>query len=99
MNEGNSLDCGHYVSDVFDSNIGIWWHYDDANITQISDFIEGIYTRESQKLRKKRKLTSGSKDILFVFFIRTKHLIESRPVVFLELINMYKNHHMKKVLK
>ena len=36
--DGDSLDFGHYVSDVFDSSTGIWWHCDDDNITQISYF-------------------------------------------------------------
>ena len=35
--DGNSLDCGHYVSDIFYANTGIWWCCDDDNITQISD--------------------------------------------------------------
>ena len=35
--DGDSLDCGHYVSDVFDSSTGIWWHCDDENITEVSD--------------------------------------------------------------
>ena len=37
-NDGDSLDCGYYVGDVFDSSTGIWWHCDDDNITEISDF-------------------------------------------------------------
>ena len=45
--DGESLDCGHYVSDVFDSSIGIWWHCDDNNITEISDLPKGIYYRET----------------------------------------------------
>ena len=49
MNDGNSLDCGHFVSGVFDTNTGIWWHFDDNNITQISDLPEGVYIRESKK--------------------------------------------------
>ena len=69
---GDSLDCGHYVSDVFDFNTGIWCHCDDTNITEISGFPEGVYTRESHKPIKKRKLMSGSKDILFVVYIRTE---------------------------
>ena len=36
--DGDSLDCGHYIIDVFDANTRIWWHCDDENITQISDF-------------------------------------------------------------
>ena len=42
---GYSLDCGHYVSDVFDSSTGIWWHCDDENITEISDLPKGVYYR------------------------------------------------------
>ena len=38
MHDGDSLDCGHYVSDVFVGITRIWWHCDDENITQISDF-------------------------------------------------------------
>ena len=47
--DGNSLDCGHYVSDVFDANRGIWWHCDDENITQISDLPKRVYTKEIHK--------------------------------------------------
>ena len=68
MHAGDSLDCGQYVSDFFDDNTGILWHCDDANITGISDLPEGVYTRYSLKLTKKRKLISGSKDI-FLWFI------------------------------
>ena len=45
--DGDSLYCGNYVSDVFDTNTGIWWHCDDDNTTQISDLTKGVYTRES----------------------------------------------------
>ena len=56
--DGVSLDCGHDVSDVFDSSIGIWWHYDDNNITQISDLPNGVYYRETQKTHE----TENKKD-------------------------------------
>ena len=42
MHDGDSLDYEHYVSDVFDTNTGIWWHCDDVNITEISDLPEGV---------------------------------------------------------
>ena len=45
MHDGNTLHCVHYVSDVFDTNTGIWCHCDDDNITQIIDLSEGIYIR------------------------------------------------------
>ena len=47
MNDSDCLDCGNYVGDVLDAKKGIWWHCDNANITEISDFPEGVYTRES----------------------------------------------------
>ena len=47
--DGDSLDCGNYASDVFDTNIVIWWHCDDDNITQIS------YINESKKQTKNTK--------------------------------------------
>ena len=51
--DGKSLDCGHYFGDVFDSRTGIWWHYNDDNITKISDLTKkGLYFRESQKKEK-----------------------------------------------
>ena len=40
--DGNLLDCGYYVSDVFDANTGIWWHCDYDNITQSSDLPKGV---------------------------------------------------------
>ena len=49
---GDSLDCENYVSDVFDSNTGIWWHCDDDNITQIGDLPKGVYIREIHKKKK-----------------------------------------------
>ena len=69
-------------SNVSDANTGIWWYCDDANITEIGDSPEGVYTRESRKLTKKRKIMSVSKDIIFVPYIRTKHLVASGSVFF-----------------
>ena len=46
---GDCLDCGHYVSDVFNANTGILWLSDDDDITEIGDFPELVYTRESHK--------------------------------------------------
>ena len=51
--DGDSLDCGHYVSDIFDSSTEIWWHCDDENITEISDLPKGVYYRETNKPKKK----------------------------------------------
>ena len=55
MNDGDSLYCGHYVSDFFDANTGILWHCDDDNITQIGDLPKGVYIRESHKKNKRIK--------------------------------------------
>ena len=51
--DGNLLDCGHYVSDVFDSSTGIWWHCDDDNIPELSDLPDGVYYRENHKPPRK----------------------------------------------
>ena len=34
---GESLHFGHYVSEFFDTNTGIWWKCDDDGITKIGD--------------------------------------------------------------
>ena len=55
MNDGESFDCGHCVSDVFDANKGVWWNFDDSNITEISAFPEGVYTRGIFKITQKKE--------------------------------------------
>ena len=57
--DGGSLDCGHYVSDVFDSSTGIWWHCDDDNITKLSDLPYGVYYRETHKPTRKKAFNDG----------------------------------------
>ena len=70
MNDGTSLDCGHCISDIFDVWTGIWWQCDDYQITEISDFREGVYTRESHKqIDKKRKFMWDSDTIMFIVYI------------------------------
>ena len=49
IHDSDSLECGHYTSDVFDGNIGIWWHCDNDDITEIIDLPENTYTRYSHK--------------------------------------------------
>ena len=33
--DGDSLDCGNYVNDVFDANTGIWCPCNDENISDV----------------------------------------------------------------
>ena len=97
--DGDSLDCGHHVSDVFDSITGIWWHCDDENITQNSDIPKGVYYRETNKLTKrKKKLIQGSTDVLFFVYIRTSHLKKLSSTFFQEFTTMSKITHTKKVI-
>ena len=56
---GDSLDCGHYVSDVFDTSTGIWWHCDDENITELSNLTDGVYYRETHKPTGKKGFNYG----------------------------------------
>ena len=61
MHYFDSLDCVYYVSDVFDTNTGIWWYFDDDDITKISDLTEGVYMRETHKTTTtKYKVIPGS---------------------------------------
>ena len=46
MHDDDSFDYRHYVNDVFDVNTRIWWHCDDVNITEVSDFTKRVYIRE-----------------------------------------------------
>ena len=92
--DGDSLDYGHYVSDIFSTNTGFWWNCDYDNITQIGDLLKGVYIRESHK-----KVISGSTDVLFVVYIRTSYLINSSSIFFQEFANMSKINHMKKLIE
>ena len=92
--DGDSSYCGHYVSDVFDANMGIWWHCDAENITQISDLPKRVYSRESHK---KNRVISGSTDLLFVFYIRTSHL--KKYSFFIKFANISKINNMKKLIE
>ena len=49
--DGDSLDCGHYVSGVFDIDTGLWWHCDNDNITQITNLPKGVYIVKSHTKR------------------------------------------------
>ena len=71
-NDGDSLDCEHYASDVFDANTGILWHCDDEKSIKLV-----IYQKEVIKERvtkKRKKVMSSSTELLFVVYIRTSHL-------------------------
>ena len=92
--DGDSLDCGHYVSDAFDGSTGIWWHCDNYNITQINDLPKGVYYRETHKHTKKEKMMSGSTDILFFVYMRTSHLKKHRSN-FSIIHNHIQNHSYK----
>ena len=94
------MDFGHYVYDVFDSSTVIWWHYADDNITQISDLPKGVYYRETHKhMKNKNKTMAGSTDVLFAFYIRTRHMTKHSSNFFQEFTTMYKITHMKKLIE
>ena len=67
--DGDSLDCGHYFSDVFNANTGTWWHCEDDNITKISGIPKGVILERVTKNR----VMSDSIYVLLVFNIRTTH--------------------------
>ena len=49
MYEFPSFNSGNYYSKTLDLNTGISSHCDQAEITQISNFPEDVYTRENNK--------------------------------------------------
>ena len=49
LHDGDSINCWHYASDVFDTSTGILWNCDNYEITEINNFTEGLYTRYSHK--------------------------------------------------
>ena len=55
MYDGDSLDYGLYVSDIFVTNPGIWCRSDDDNMTEISDLPKGVYIREIPKNNYNKK--------------------------------------------
>ena len=67
--DGESLDCGHYVSDVFDCSTGIWWHCDDDNITEISDLPKGVYHRETHKHTKNKNKSCQDQQMYYLLFL------------------------------
>ena len=67
MNVSDSLVCGNYVSKVFDSNTGTWWNCDDDDVNEVSDFPEGLYTRDIHKNNMNKKVMSGSKKYCLLF--------------------------------
>ena len=96
--DGDSLDCGHSVSDVFDTNTGVWRHCDDDDITKISDLPEGGYTREIHKKTKKASDVRINKYIVCSLY-QNKPSDSIHVFFFQEFTNMSKIHHMKKVMK
>ena len=67
--DGDSLDCGNYVSDVSDCSTGFWWHCGDDNITQITDLAKGVYYRETNKHMKKRGGWCQDQQMYYLLFI------------------------------
>ena len=92
---GNSLDCGHYVSDVFYCITEIWWHSNDENITQISDLHKGVYYRETKKHEKNNVRINRC----IIWCLYHNKPSEKHSSIFQEFTTISKITHMKKVIK
>ena len=91
--DGDSLDFGHYVSDIFDSITGTWWHCDDDSITQISDLPKGFYYRETHKLTKKKKeINARINRFIFCCLYQNKPSDKTQLYFFSIIHNHVKNH-------
>ena len=65
----DSLDYGHHVSYIFDSNTGIWCDCDDEKTTQITDLPKGVYIRESHQKKPKIKWCQAQQMYYLLFII------------------------------
>ena len=98
--DGDSLDCGHYVSDVFDISTGIWWHCDDDNITQISGLPKGVYYRETNKhIKKKLKNDVRINRCISCFLYENNPSDKTQLKKYQEFTAMSKITHIKKVIE
>ena len=70
--DGDLLGCGNDFIDCFDANTGIWWYFDDDNITQISDLPKGVYIRERDKNNRKKKCQAQQ---MYYFFVISEQAI------------------------
>ena len=80
--DGDSLDCGHYVSYFFYSSTGIWWHCDDENITEISDLPKGVYYRETHKPTNKKKINARINICIFCCIYQNKPTEKTQLYIF-----------------
>ena len=63
MHDGNLFNSGHYFNDAFGVKTGIWSHFDDYEITQISYFPEGVCNIESHNMKDTTKILCQVKQI------------------------------------
>ena len=75
----------HWIVDIisvffFDPITGIWWHCDNDETTEISNFLEGIYTKDSHKNNINKKIISVQEKVLLMVCIRKRNFIESISV-------------------
>ena len=92
--DGDSLDCGHYISDVLMPTREFGGTVMMTISLKLVIYQKGfILERESQK-----NVMSGSTDVLFVVYIRTRH-VKKYISIFQEFANMSKINHTKKVIE
>ena len=80
MHEGYLFNISHYYSYVLYFNTGIWWYFNDDEVTKIKDFQKG-YILEIIGIKIYERTTQGSKNVLLVIYIRKKYL--EHPALFL----------------
>ena len=82
------------------------WHLKTVSFSNIVHFGWSICLVIYQKgfilkrvAKKRKKVMSGSTDVLFVVYIRTSHLTKYSSIYFQEFTTMSKINHMKKVIE
>ena len=88
--DGDSLDCGHRVSDVLMPTQEFGGTLMMIISLKLVIKKRGYFKESHKKKRKRKKMISGSTDVLFVVYIRTRHIPKHRSVIFQELTAMSK---------
>ena len=96
--DGDSLNCGHYISDFFDAKTGIWWRCDYENITQIIDLPKGVILDRITK-NKKQKIDVRLNRCIICGLYHNKPSDKIQLYFFQEFLNTSKINHMKIVIE
>ena len=93
--DGDLLDCGHYVSDFLMPTQEFGGNVMMTISLELVILPKGVYISD---VTKKRKVMSGSTDVLFVVYIITSNMTQYR-YIFTRIHQYVQNQSYKKVIE